>query len=262
MSDEAAFLTAIRAQPSDDTARLVYADWLQEHGQDDRAEFIRVQCEIARFGTSSRQQLRKEALKALRRQKEALHASVGRRGRVIVDDAIWKLANAMANKLFDEGESRRRVLTRRELDLLDAHRKEWFPLLGRSPGFAEDEPLRWWPIQDALPSGARSLHYRIDGTPRRGFLDSLTLDTRDWFRYAALIRATHPVTRVKLSVRPIFGVGGATWKPGGVWLAPERGGPAWYVRMADGTKDDLGVEDLPLVLNAAWPGVMFDVPPA
>src|SRR5262245_30857565 len=30
----------------DDTPRLVYADWLDEHGDPNRAEFIRVQCEL------------------------------------------------------------------------------------------------------------------------------------------------------------------------------------------------------------------------
>src|SRR5262245_43545193 len=47
MSD-AALLAAIRAAPKDDAPRLVYADWLDERGQPEWAEFIRVQCELAR----------------------------------------------------------------------------------------------------------------------------------------------------------------------------------------------------------------------
>lgn len=42
------FLRAIAAQPDDDTTRLVYADWLDEHGDPDRARFIRIQIELAR----------------------------------------------------------------------------------------------------------------------------------------------------------------------------------------------------------------------
>jgi uncharacterized protein (TIGR02996 family) len=38
--DEEAFLAAIQASPVDDTLRLVYADWLEEHG-DRRSEFLR-----------------------------------------------------------------------------------------------------------------------------------------------------------------------------------------------------------------------------
>ena len=40
------FLAAICANPDDDAPRLVYADWLDEHG-DPRGEFIRVQVELA-----------------------------------------------------------------------------------------------------------------------------------------------------------------------------------------------------------------------
>src|SRR5215471_7840250 len=47
MSDEKALLAAIRDHPDEDTPRLVYADWLQEHDQPERAEFIRVQIEAA-----------------------------------------------------------------------------------------------------------------------------------------------------------------------------------------------------------------------
>ncbi len=42
-----AFLHAIHDTPADDLPRLVYADWLEENGDPTRAEFIRVQCELA-----------------------------------------------------------------------------------------------------------------------------------------------------------------------------------------------------------------------
>ena len=46
MSDEPALLAAILANPAEDVPRLVYADWLEEHGESERAEFIRVQIQI------------------------------------------------------------------------------------------------------------------------------------------------------------------------------------------------------------------------
>jgi uncharacterized protein (TIGR02996 family) len=46
---EKGFLADIVANVDDDTPRLVYADWLAENGKEDRAEFIRVQCERARL---------------------------------------------------------------------------------------------------------------------------------------------------------------------------------------------------------------------
>jgi uncharacterized protein (TIGR02996 family) len=51
MTDEQALLQAVLAEPTDDVPRLVYADFLDETGeivQMARAEFIRLQCEIAR----------------------------------------------------------------------------------------------------------------------------------------------------------------------------------------------------------------------
>jgi uncharacterized protein (TIGR02996 family) len=46
MDERAALVAAIAANPDDDTPRLAFADWLQEHGEDDRAEFVRLQCEL------------------------------------------------------------------------------------------------------------------------------------------------------------------------------------------------------------------------
>jgi uncharacterized protein (TIGR02996 family) len=50
LSQHEAFLRAIFDAPDDDTPRLVYADFLQENGENDRAEFIRVQCELTARG--------------------------------------------------------------------------------------------------------------------------------------------------------------------------------------------------------------------
>src|SRR5438067_7559650 len=68
MTDEQALFAAIRAHPEEDTLRLAYADWLDEQGgkappplrpgrparvnpgsPSDRAEYIRVECELARL---------------------------------------------------------------------------------------------------------------------------------------------------------------------------------------------------------------------
>ncbi len=50
MSMQAAFLADIVAHPEDDAPRLVYADWLEENGDPDRASFIRTQCRLASCG--------------------------------------------------------------------------------------------------------------------------------------------------------------------------------------------------------------------
>lgn len=48
VSDSPALLAAVLDAPDDDLPRLVYADWLEDTGQPERAEFIRVQVAIAR----------------------------------------------------------------------------------------------------------------------------------------------------------------------------------------------------------------------
>src|SRR5438477_13205900 len=58
MPDHAPFLAAIRAAPDDDAPRLIYADWLDEHGQPERAEFIRVQIELAKSPADGRHSAR------------------------------------------------------------------------------------------------------------------------------------------------------------------------------------------------------------
>jgi uncharacterized protein (TIGR02996 family) len=49
MNDDATFLPRVIAAPDDDGPRLAYSDWLEERGESDRADLIRVQCELARL---------------------------------------------------------------------------------------------------------------------------------------------------------------------------------------------------------------------
>jgi uncharacterized protein (TIGR02996 family) len=57
MSHDAPFLAQIAADPEVDAPRLIYADWLEEQ-QDERAEFIRVQCELAATPSPARLRVR------------------------------------------------------------------------------------------------------------------------------------------------------------------------------------------------------------
>lgn len=47
MTDRTELLAAVLADPACDAKRLIYADWLEDHGEAERAEFIRLQCRIA-----------------------------------------------------------------------------------------------------------------------------------------------------------------------------------------------------------------------
>ncbi len=60
MGEDAALLAAMEATPTDDTPRLVYADWLDDHGRPG-AEFIRIECELAQL---EREREQEEELRA------------------------------------------------------------------------------------------------------------------------------------------------------------------------------------------------------
>jgi uncharacterized protein (TIGR02996 family) len=86
---EHGFLQAILECPDDDTSRLVYADWLEETqgaAGADRAEFIRVQVELATCSFDNPRRLLLEAReRALLRQ----HAATWRRALPRLDGVQW-----------------------------------------------------------------------------------------------------------------------------------------------------------------------------
>jgi uncharacterized protein (TIGR02996 family) len=47
MDSDSGFLDAILAAPDDPAVRLVYADWLDEHGEPERAEFLRTEASLS-----------------------------------------------------------------------------------------------------------------------------------------------------------------------------------------------------------------------
>src|SRR4051794_4260536 len=49
MSATLGLMHAIHDHPDDDLPRLAFADWLEEHGDADRAEFVRIQIALARL---------------------------------------------------------------------------------------------------------------------------------------------------------------------------------------------------------------------
>jgi uncharacterized protein (TIGR02996 family) len=118
---ETDFLQSI-AGDDDNAGRLVLADWLEEHGDRPRADFVRVQCELAASG------LTEDRRRTLRlRERELLDAhrhewvlafglpleDVRFQGGLI---ASARLSNWMRGRLFDVGRVSR-LVTLQELDL-------------------------------------------------------------------------------------------------------------------------------------------------
>jgi uncharacterized protein (TIGR02996 family) len=71
VSPEDGFLQDILDHPDDDAPRLIYADWLEDHGQAESAEFIRVQIEHDRLAPTDD---RREALAKRAKTIEKKHA--------------------------------------------------------------------------------------------------------------------------------------------------------------------------------------------
>jgi uncharacterized protein (TIGR02996 family) len=104
MDQEAALLAAIAAHPEEDTPRLAYADWLDEHagGLPEpasariRAEFIRIQCELKK-------------LEHLPAEQQRLHIHLWQRQQVLLDNHRRDLLGPLGDDItyfdvvFDRG---------------------------------------------------------------------------------------------------------------------------------------------------------------
>src|SRR5205823_1824125 len=75
MSDDATLRSLLAAckEALDDAPRLVLADWLEEHDETERGQFLRLQCELARMAehASGRPQLLEEEQRLLRAHEAA-----------------------------------------------------------------------------------------------------------------------------------------------------------------------------------------------
>jgi len=78
---EAAFLESIEARPQNDEERLVYCDWLEEHGFIDRAEFLRIQISLRAYDDHT---VTEPAMLAASERLQTLSRSIDVRWRAIV----------------------------------------------------------------------------------------------------------------------------------------------------------------------------------
>lgn len=71
-TNETALLRSIAEEGDDNSGRLILADWLEEHGEGPRAEFVRVQCELAtpKLAKPRRQALRLRERELLDRHRQ------------------------------------------------------------------------------------------------------------------------------------------------------------------------------------------------
>lgn len=198
MTEERDLLAAVLASPAEDTPRLMYADWFQEHGQEARAEFIRVQCELARLpeyttliGHIVEHDLTPKpvSITALvpRGAVKLLHShTLWHQNR----DDSWYCASGLTvwtEEGFDSERVRVEFLQNVEPDpfaekrrVLMVRGQELWELGTNGGGFLE------------IPAHWGRPHWNC------GFIDSLDCAAADWLAHADVIRKQHPVTKVKL----------------------------------------------------------------
>jgi uncharacterized protein (TIGR02996 family) len=165
MTHHEAFLQAISETPDDDTPRLVYADWLEENGDGDRAEFIRVQVQLAcRAEDDPRRPALKLRERALLTRHEATWAGPFR-GRV----ESWQFRRGFveqittgAAKFLTQTEHLFRLAPIRHVRLRRAtwclHRLSECPFLARLTGLdLGGHVYRPGGVNFLLPSGVRAL---------------------------------------------------------------------------------------------------------
>jgi uncharacterized protein (TIGR02996 family) len=179
--EEAGLLRAIRDDPEDDSVRLVYADWLEEHGQPERAELIRVQIELGRRPLAP----------------ERCELLTARQTKLLTEDAptwLGPLVAHLGHKYLPRGWSYRRgmpvvALTPRKFlgKKFQALAAEWFPRAGvhvvelngttsRLPSIGESPLLGGLHTLEFYDTDATDADVKaFAGSPNLGGLHSLTL---------------------------------------------------------------------------------------
>jgi uncharacterized protein (TIGR02996 family) len=170
---EQGFLSEIRANPDDDGVRLIYADWLEENGQSQRAEFIRVQIELARLADDDH---RREALAD---QQDALLASHGAEWGSVREGGALRATfhRGLAEEAFvntaDECEAIFRAAPIRRLRLRNADGNDLARLV-RIPEFTQLKELTVFPPHDVQLKAKEFAH-----STRLGGLTALCLHAID-----------------------------------------------------------------------------------
>lgn len=175
--DRQALYAAILADPSDDVPRLVYADFLEENGERERGEFIRVQVELAKcYGCGGTGRRRVKCQTNGREEWTEFDCNLGAK----IERGKGWVGGCPANR-------------RRERELLDAHEGDWAP-------------------QELGPFAA---HSGSVFTFRRGFVDAVECPASAWLEHGPRLVREHPLSTVRLSgVEPGMRRGRYEWMLG------------------------------------------------
>lgn len=163
MTDREPLLATILDRPDDDGPRLVCADWLEEQGESERAELIRVGCQLSTWDCNFKQ------------TKE----QPGWKHECGTDEKGFWLCHPLRS---------------RERELLKRHAQKWFPL-DRAAVFSVWDDNNTATIRYETGQLNRGTNHGV----RRGFVESVTCAAPDWLQHADAILAAHPVQAVTLT---------------------------------------------------------------
>lgn len=162
MTDDA-FIRTILASPDDDGPRLVYADYLEEQGEAERAELIRVQCELDAKWSG-------KCLKRPMATREAV--------------PLWSCCVVCD-------------LRRRERQLLLARGFDWVPCPGVKLSRHDDGVNVSFLVVTTFAIGS-GIRCRF----RRGFVELVECPWADWIAHADAVLAACPIRDVTLTTNP------------------------------------------------------------
>lgn len=222
MTDREALIRAICDEPMEDTPRLAFADWLEENEEPERAEFIRLQITLAR------------------QELEIICGGCGKK--IVVDERVCDGCVCNSPRgcnhgvvpqhvcTCDEcdpektGSVREGPLRRRERNLLEANRSDWFMLHFRFVGFGENLPLSWWPDwKPYAEDESTEAGPRIEGGLSRGFVSNILLPFAMFQAHHKAIFREQPIERVAITDMPIWPSGGNdTYYVGGLGQFPSK----------------------------------------
>lgn len=152
MSEEAGFLHAIKTRPGDRTARLVYADWLDERG-DPRGDFVRLHLALGAAAPDHAERVAGEhELSQLRKECDASWLAVVEPERAPPD----ALASRRSCGCFEGlGDRVKRHTPYLHTDAQDTECGPWKRLLDRIEEAAADGREEFSPLRD-MPGGDRA----------------------------------------------------------------------------------------------------------
>lgn len=184
MTERESFLAAIIADPQEDAPRLIFADWLEEHGERDRAEFIRVQCELAMTP-------------------ESPIKTPGNIFQLSDEEYDWWNCAAAKPCRFDPftktGElCRYHALKKREQELHEAHILSWLgvELLDLCSLY---DYLDVTNFDSAGGSEIQRVYRDISPVWRRGFIAEITLSCQDCLQHGEQLLRSTPLEKVTLT---------------------------------------------------------------